>query len=110
MTVKTYAGPYQEVINEIPEAIADKIQVRYPGSLKFLDKDILRTELNALKRNVSVPTDHVKMQVQSGVVTLSGEGDWEYQKFAAGEAVHYLMGVVSVNNQITIKPKLNSRW
>ena len=44
------------------------------------------------------------MQVQDGLVTLSGEVDWGYQKFAAEEAVRYLMGVVWFSNQITVKP------
>jgi|WetSurMetagenome_2_1015567.scaffolds.fasta_scaffold914735_1 hypothetical protein len=108
--VKTYAEPYREMINEIPEAMADKIQVRYSGSSEWLDKDINLGASNALKRNVSVPHGCVKIRVQDGVVTLSGEIGWEYQKFAAGEAVRYLKGVVSINNQITIKPKVNSRW
>ena len=51
-----------------------------------------------------VPHDRVKVQVQDGVVTLSGEVDWWYQKDAAEDAVRYLVGVVLVSNQITIKP------
>jgi len=42
--------------------------------------------------------------VQDGLVTLSGEVDWWYQKNAAEEAVRYLMGIVLFNNQITINP------
>jgi len=42
--------------------------------------------------------------VQDGLVTLSGKVDWGYQKFAAEEAVRYLMGIVWFSNQITVKP------
>ncbi|MFC1971687.1 BON domain-containing protein [Chloroflexota bacterium] len=34
-----------------------------------------------------MPHDRVKVQVQDGLVTLSGEVDWWYQKNAAEEAV-----------------------
>ena len=52
-----------------------------------------------------MPHDRVKVQVQNGLVTLSGEVDWWYQKNAAENAVRHLVGVVSVSNGITIKPE-----
>ena len=86
------------------KAVAEEIQVRLPGSLKRSDEDIARAASNALEWNASVPHDRVKVQVQDGVVTLSGQVDGWYQKNEAENAVRYLMGVVSVNNRITIKP------
>jgi osmotically-inducible protein OsmY len=85
-------------------AVAEEIQVRLPGSLKRSDEDIAGAVANVLEWNVLVPHDRVKVQVQDGLVTLSGEVDWWYQKNAAEEAVRYLMGVVLFNNQITVKP------
>ena len=85
-------------------AVAEEIQVRLPDSLKRSDEDIAGMVANVLEWNVLVPHDRVKVQVQDGVLTLSGEVDWGYQKFAAEEAVRYLMGVVWLSNQITVKP------
>jgi osmotically-inducible protein OsmY len=85
-------------------AVAEEIQVRLPGSLKRSDEDIAGVVANVLEWNVLVPHDRVKVQVQDGLVTLSGEVDWGYQKFAAEEAVRNLMGIVWFNNQITVKP------
>jgi osmotically-inducible protein OsmY len=85
-------------------AVAEEIQVRLPGSLKRSDEDIAGMVANVLEWNVLVPHDRVKVQVQDGLVTLSGEVDWGYQKFAAEEAVRNLMGIVWFNNQITVKP------
>ena len=85
-------------------AVAEEIQVRLPGSLKRSDEDIAGMVSNVLEWNVLVPHARVKVLVQDGVVTLSGEVDWGYQKFAAEEVVHHLMGVVWLNNQITVKP------
>ena len=86
------------------KAVAEEIQVRVPGSLKRTDEDIARAAANALEWNVLVPHDHVKVMVSNGLVTLSGEVDWWYQKSAAEDAVRNLMGVVLINNKITIKP------
>jgi osmotically-inducible protein OsmY len=86
------------------KAVAETIQVRLPGSLKRSDEDIAGMVANVLEWNVLVPYDRVKVHVQDGVVTLSGEVDWVYQKFAAEEAMRYLMGIVSLSNQITVKP------
>jgi osmotically-inducible protein OsmY len=87
------------------KAVAEEIQVRLPGSLKRPDELIAQVASNALEWNVRVPHDRVKVQVQDGLITLSGEVDWWYQKNAAEMAVRHLVGVVSVSNGITIKPE-----
>ena len=87
------------------KAVAEEIQVRLPGSLKRPDESIARAASNALEWDVRVPHDRVKAQVQNGLVTLSGEVDWWYQKNAAETAVRNLVGVVSVSNGIAIKPE-----
>lgn len=87
-------------------AVTEAIQVRLPSSLKRSDEDIARAVANVLEWNVLVPHDRIEVHVQNGLVTLSGEVDWGYQKFAAEEAVRYLMGVVWFSNQIAVKPKV----
>jgi osmotically-inducible protein OsmY len=84
---------------------SEEIQVRLPSSLKRPDANIARAASNALEWDVAVPHNRVKVQVQNGLVTLSGEVDWWYQKNAAETAVRHLVGVVSVSNGITIKPE-----
>jgi osmotically-inducible protein OsmY len=86
------------------KAVAEELEVRLPGSQKRSDEDIARAVANVLDWNVLVPHDRVRVQVQDGLVTLSGEVDWGYQKYAAEETVRYLMGVVWFSNQITVKP------
>jgi osmotically-inducible protein OsmY len=85
-------------------AVAEEIQVRLPGALKRSDEEIAGAVASVLEWNVLVPHDRVKVQVQNGLVTLSGEVDWWYQKNAAEEAVRYLIGVVLFDNHITVKP------
>jgi osmotically-inducible protein OsmY len=88
------------------KAVADDIQVRLPGSSERTDADIARAAVNALEWNNSVPRDRVKVTVRNGWVTLEGDLEWQYQRMAADQAVHRLLGVKGVTNAITIKPKV----
>ncbi len=90
------------------KAVAEKIQVMLPGSLKRSDEDIARAVANTLEWNVAVLPARIKVQVQDGEVNLSGEVDSWFQKDAAEEIVRYLAGVVLVNNLITIKPAIKT--
>jgi osmotically-inducible protein OsmY len=86
------------------KAVAEEIKVILPNSYKRSDVDIARTASNMLNWNHEVPSDRIKVIVQNGWVTLSGEVDWYYQKSAAEGVVRYLIGVSGVTNSITIKP------
>ena len=57
-------------------AVSAELEVRLPGSLKRADEDLARAASDALEWNVAVPQDRVKVQVQGGLVRLSGEVDW----------------------------------
>jgi osmotically-inducible protein OsmY len=80
------------------------IKVSPPDSYKRADEDMAQSATNILNWNSWVPPDRVKVMVQDGWITLSGNVDWYYQKQRAEEAVRHLIGVVGVTNSITIKP------
>jgi len=86
------------------KAVVQEIKVRLPNSLQRTDEDIAKAAANALAWSVSVPHDRIKVKVQNGWITLSGEVDWRYQRNAAEDAVCNLLGVVGVTNQVTVKP------
>ncbi len=86
------------------KAVAEKIEVRLPGTFKRSDEEIGEAAVNALEWNVSIPYERVKLQVEHGAVTLTGDVDWWYQKDQAEHAVRRLKGVVQVSNQIVVKP------
>ena len=88
------------------KAVVQEIKVRLPAPLQRSDEDIAKAAVNALTWNMSVPHDRIKVRVQDGSVTLSGQVDWRYQRNAAEDAVCDLMGVVGVTNQISVKPSL----
>jgi len=84
--------------------VAEEIKVRLAGSHKRPDKDIAESARKFLEWNLWVPNDRVKVMVQDGRITLSGDVDWYYQKEHAEDAVRHLIGVLGVINSITIKP------
>src|SRR4051794_14369662 len=87
-------------------AVANEMDVKLPGSSKRTDEDIAAAAVNALEQNVSVPADKIKVTVSNGWVTLEGEVEWQYQRYAAESAVRYLTGVTGVSNYVTVKPRV----
>jgi osmotically-inducible protein OsmY len=87
------------------KAVAEEIEVRLPFSVKHGDEEIALSAVNRLKWDGSVPKDAIKVSVEKGRITLTGEVDWHYQQDAAAADVRGLWGVIGISNQITIKPK-----
>jgi osmotically-inducible protein OsmY len=86
------------------KAVAEEIKVKLAGTYQRSDEDIARTASNILQWNLFVPHDRIKVMVQDGRVTLSGDVDWYHEKQSAEDAVRHLIGVWGVTNSITIKP------
>jgi osmotically-inducible protein OsmY len=89
------------------KAVAEEIEVRLTFDVKRSDADIAAAAIDRLAWNVSVPKDSVKVKVEKGWVTLTGQVDWWYQKDAVEQDIRPLLGVVGVSNQTTIKPRVN---
>ena len=109
-TVDSFAEKWaaEKAVKRLPgvKALAVELKVELPGSSERTDSDIARAAENALKWDVSVPYERIKVTVEQGFLTLEGEVDWEFQRSAAKRAVQYLTGVKGVTNMITIKPKV----
>jgi osmotically-inducible protein OsmY len=86
------------------KAVTEEIRVTLAGSYKRADKDIAQAATKVLDWNYWIPSNRVKLIVQDGRITLSGDVDWYYQKEQAEDAVRHLVGVLGVINLITIKP------
>jgi osmotically-inducible protein OsmY len=91
------------------KAVAEELEVRYPFEKKKEDDaDIAQRALQVLSWDTEVPKDKVKVKVEKGLVTLSGNLDWHYQRSAAESDVRKLHGVIGLNNQIVIKPRVQA--
>jgi osmotically-inducible protein OsmY len=85
-------------------AIANELDVtsEYARS----DRDIVRTAVQAMKWNLLVPSDQIKVEVHKGWVTLTGEVHWDFQRRAAEHVVRNLAGVTGITNNIIVRPKV----
>ena len=86
------------------KALAVEIDVKLAGSDQRNDADVARSCENVLLWTTYLPKDSVKVLVEDGWVTLSGQVQWGFQRATATAAVRYLAGVKGVSDQITIKP------
>jgi osmotically-inducible protein OsmY len=89
------------------KALAIEMDVQLAGSSRRNDTDIARSAENALQWMTYFPKDRVKVMVEKGWITLSGDVDWEYQRRAAVDGVRHLMGVMGVSDNIAIKPTVS---
>lgn len=85
------------------KSIAEHIDVRLPNHLKRSDAEITLAALDRLSWDTSMPRAAVRVTVEEGFLTLTGEVDWYFQREAAANDVRSLSGVVGVANQTTIK-------
>lgn len=90
------------------KAVAEEIEVRLPFKITRDDADIARAAVDRLAWDTRTPHDAVKVKVEKGWLTLTGEVDWHYQKEAAERELRNLMGVAGISNQITIKSHVDT--
>jgi osmotically-inducible protein OsmY len=88
-------------------ALAEEIEVRLPVHIKRNDAEVAAAALSRLAWDSSLPSDAVKVKVEKGFVTLTGDVDWQFERDAAADAIRALLGVTGVANQIKIKARPN---
>jgi osmotically-inducible protein OsmY len=90
------------------KALAVEMDVKLAGSSKRNDADIARSAENVLQWATYLSPDSIKVKVEGGWITLSGEVEWDYQRQTTIDAVRHLSGVTGVSDHIAIKPKVSS--
>ena len=89
--------------------IALDLDVKLAASQQRSDSDIAQAATAALSLNSLVPAGKIKVEVENGWVTLTGQVDWSYQFASAEQCVRPLAGVRGLSNKITVKPRVQSR-
>lgn len=85
------------------KALAVEIEVTPLGIHQRSDTEIAAAAEHALGWNTSIPQDRVKVTVEKGWVTLSGELDWNFQRRAVERLIRPLKGVVGISDNIRLK-------
>jgi osmotically-inducible protein OsmY len=90
------------------KAVAEEIEVRLPFDLRRTDEEVATAATHRLDWDVTLPRGAIKVRVEGGWLTLSGEVDKHFQKEAAGVDVRNLMGVKGVTNLISVKKMVDT--
>ncbi|MET0932747.1 MAG: BON domain-containing protein [Mycetocola sp.] len=81
--------------------VEDDLAVRHDPNSQA-DADIQHSVDRILEWTSGVPSS-ITAKVNQRTVVLTGQADWNYQRVAAAKAVGRVLGVVSVDNRITLK-------
>jgi osmotically-inducible protein OsmY len=87
-------------------AVANDLEVRLPAIDQRPDPDIARDAVDAIKTQLPISSQNIKVVVKSGWVTLEGAVEWQYQRHTAETAVRRIRGVKGVTNSIVVKPRI----
>ncbi len=88
------------------KGIADETIIEHRSASQPNDKDIVTAVTRVLDWEGTLGGSDIKVTVENGIVTLSGKAPWFYQKENAERVIRYLDGIVCINNQIQVDPRL----
>ncbi len=90
------------------KAVVDNIEVLLDSQVRITDEGLAQRLANVLKWNVSAQGENVQVEVKNGIVTLTGEVEWQHQRANIEQNVAHVSGVANVISLITIKPRLSA--
>jgi osmotically-inducible protein OsmY len=102
---KMYAEHAASRVKGVKE-VKDMLGIKIPTAFKRSDEDIKNAVERIIKWNSGISEDRLRVTVKKGVVTLTGEVRWEYQKLRAKNLAEDVSGVVGVKNLIRVISKL----
>lgn len=89
--------------------LAMELDVKLAAGHQRSDSEIASAAASALRWSVFMQPDRVKVEVEKGWVTLTGEVDWAYQSGTAEQCVRNLIGVRGLTNKISVKPIVSTK-
>jgi len=84
------------------KGIINELYINLEESLVRSDEEIAKAAVRALEWDSSIPPNKVKVIVEHGVLKLSRELEWQYQRDRAYNAVKYLFGIKNIINDIKL--------
>ncbi|CAL62468.1 putative transport associated protein [Herminiimonas arsenicoxydans] len=112
-TLNSYAEKYaaEKAVQRVEgvKGLAVELDVALPDWVQRTDADVARAAAQALEWNALVPKDCIKIKVEDGWITLTGNVDFQYQRIASERALQNLLGVVGISNQIAVTPSVTPR-
>lgn len=87
------------------KAIAEDIIVRFDKDEKISDAEIAEAVANVLKFQTHSNRENIKVKVEDGWVTLTGEVNLFYEKKTIRKLIENIKGVKAISNQLIITTK-----
>ena len=87
-------------------AVANDIEVRLPVFNQRPDPEIARDAVEEIQKNLPYSSDHIRVVVRDGWVTLEGSVEWNYQRERAEQVVRRVRGVKGVTNLMALQPRV----
>ena len=104
---KRYAERAAQRVKDV-KAVVEELEVKLPSGVSHGDEEITAAALSRLKWDTALRDNTIKLKVEKGWITLTGEVEWRYQQDCAVDDVRALHGVIGVSNGMSIKPKINT--
>jgi len=89
-------------------AVVNNIDVSLESKHRATDEGLAERIANVLKWNVSTLGKDLKAEVKNGIVTLTGEVDWHFQRSNILKAIEHVTGVANVIDLINLKPSVSA--
>ncbi|AOY95034.1 OsmY domain-containing protein [Cupriavidus sp. USMAA2-4] len=70
------------------------------------DEALAQAAHAALQWQANLPAGAIKVRVEKGWITLSGEVEWGYQRALAERTVSHLRGVTGLHNYLTVQSRM----
>ena len=86
--------------------VANDIEVRLPIFNQRPDPEIARDAVAAIQNELPYSSEHIRVVVKEGWVTLEGQVEWNYSRERAEQAVRRVRGVKGISNLIQLSPRV----
>jgi len=86
--------------------LVNDIEVRLPVFNQRPDPEIARDAVAAIQSELPYSSEHIRVVVRDGWLTLEGHVEWNYAKDRAERAVRRVRGVKGVINIISVSPRV----
>jgi osmotically-inducible protein OsmY len=86
--------------------VANDLEVRLPVFNQRPDPEIARDAVAAIQSELPYSSEHIRVVVRDGWLTLEGHVEWNYSRDRAERAVRRVRGVKGVINLISVSPRV----
>jgi osmotically-inducible protein OsmY len=108
--VRSFAQRYEaeQTANRVAGVvgIANDIEVRLPIFNQRPDPDIARDAVAEIQAQLPYVSDHIRVVVRDGWVTLEGSVEWNFQRDRAEAAVRRVRGVKGITNLLRLESRV----